>query len=273
MRPFKREIEYFLILCQTLNISKAAEEIGIQQAGMSKSLGALEKEMGEKLFFRGNRGLTLTPYGENLQRGLLKTLGLWEEVADNELSQESDIAGRFSIGCHLSVAANFIPRFLPSFLEKYPKVKIDLNFNPSKTITQEVINHQINFGIVAAPLAHPDLVIIPLKKEYTAVWSPKKNKKTKVIYYNPEMLNIKKILKNFKELRPIPISDYELLANILKNSQGLGILPNTIANRYPFLEQTGAKLDKVDICLIYNHETSKTKTFKLLVDSLKKSYI
>ena len=57
MDPFKNEYEYFLVLCETPNISRACEILGMQQGSLSKALKKLEEGLQGKLFVRQGRGL------------------------------------------------------------------------------------------------------------------------------------------------------------------------------------------------------------------------
>ncbi|MBL7544186.1 MAG: LysR family transcriptional regulator [Bdellovibrionaceae bacterium] len=60
----------FWFACETLNFSKAAQEAGMTQSGISKSIAKLEASLEVKLFVRGPRGLTLTKSGQVLKSHL-----------------------------------------------------------------------------------------------------------------------------------------------------------------------------------------------------------
>jgi len=269
MGPFKREFEYFLLLCETLNISKASEEAGIQQAGMSKSLKQLEFDFGQELFYRSNRGLILTPFGAKIQKNIIKAKVAWENSLEKDKLDIIEVSGKFSLGFHPSIALSFAPSFIPSLTEKYNHLKLELVFKKSSDVTKAVIGHEINCGIVVNPQAHPDLVIVPLNTEFIASWSKTKRPKVKVLYFNPEMINIVKLLKKYKEYKKVPIDNYEIIASCMKSSDGECILPSSVASRYSFLNQVGEKISTVKVSLIYHHQQEKTLGFKKLVDSVR----
>lgn len=266
MKPFKREYDYFLLLCETLNISKAAEEAGIQQAGLSKSLKVLEDNFEQPLFHRTNRGLKLTRLGKELRKILLETKNSWDERLEKSLGKSDKVAGRFKIGAHPTVAINFLPRFFPQLCEKHPGLNLDLVLDRSAHITDQIINFDIDFGIVANPKAHPDLVIIPLRREYVALWG---KDLSEVLYYNPEMLGVTKILKKYKSHKKIPINDYEVLASFASTTKGVVLLPSPVADRNTRLKQVAPPILDAKICLIYRHDLLKGKAFKTILSAIK----
>lgn len=60
---FIYELQNFIRVAECLNITKAANDLGISQSGLSKSIMGLEKELGIELFSRDKRTLRLTPAG------------------------------------------------------------------------------------------------------------------------------------------------------------------------------------------------------------------
>ena len=58
------QIRYFLEVSQSMNLSVAAKHLYISQSSLSKYIAQMEKELGFLLLNRGNRGVSLTPAGE-----------------------------------------------------------------------------------------------------------------------------------------------------------------------------------------------------------------
>ncbi len=86
-------LNYFMKICQTRSMNKAAEELFISQPALSQSMRNLERELNVTLFVRSNKGINLTAEGEKLLKHTRLILGqfallenLHEEEVYNQLS-------------------------------------------------------------------------------------------------------------------------------------------------------------------------------------------
>ncbi|MBQ5756729.1 MAG: LysR family transcriptional regulator, partial [Erysipelotrichaceae bacterium] len=63
-----RTLQYFVVVAEELNITKAAEKLHMSQPPLSAQIKKLELELNTELFIRGKRQLDLTESGELLYR-------------------------------------------------------------------------------------------------------------------------------------------------------------------------------------------------------------
>lgn len=59
-----RQLDYFVVIAEEKNISKAAERLYISQSALSQQLAKLEDSLGAQLFNRKHRTLELTEAGQ-----------------------------------------------------------------------------------------------------------------------------------------------------------------------------------------------------------------
>jgi DNA-binding transcriptional LysR family regulator len=117
-----RRLRYFLILAKELNYGRAADALHIAQPALSRSIAALERELGVTLFERSRSGTRLAAAGELLRddaRALLQaaeTLQRRVRLADRE--------GR-------SVRIGFMPGLIVTpvvrrLQERWPGLRVDV---------------------------------------------------------------------------------------------------------------------------------------------------
>jgi DNA-binding transcriptional LysR family regulator len=117
-----RRLRYFLALADELNYGRAAEVLRLAQPALSRSIVALERELGVRLFDRSRAGTSLTPAGKLLQeeaRELLRSAGRLQRrirVADRE-------GRRLTIGFMPGLILTPVVRHLE---ERFPGLRVDV---------------------------------------------------------------------------------------------------------------------------------------------------
>lgn len=121
-----RKYEVLLKAADLGNLTRAGEELGYTQSGVSHMLKSLEEEFGFPLLVRGRRGVSLTAEGkivEPILRELLKN-----EIRLNQLVDELNglETGHISIAALTSVSLHWLPRIIKKFNTIYPNIKVEL---------------------------------------------------------------------------------------------------------------------------------------------------
>ena len=155
MIPSPAELNYFVEIASTLNISRAAERLGISQPSLSLAVKRLEDAVGVDLLIRSKSGVNLTRAGQKFVAQARQLLDEWDRLSSEAIRGESQLTGRYVIGCHPSVALYSLPHFLPDLLREYPEVEIKLSHSLSRQVTDDVIGFKVDFGIVNRPW-HPE---------------------------------------------------------------------------------------------------------------------
>ncbi len=104
MLPHSYEISYFLEVAKTLNLSRAAERLGVSQPALTISLKKLEANLGVELFHRSKTGMQLTKHGESFLEKAHAMHELWESCKHQSNLEKTQVQGHFRLGVHVSVA-------------------------------------------------------------------------------------------------------------------------------------------------------------------------
>ena len=275
--PSPSELNYFVEVASTLNISRAAERLGISQPSLSLAIQRLEASFGIPLLLRGKSGVRLTPAGQKLVVQARSLLGEWENIRSVALKDETEISGRFTIGCHVSVALFSLNRFLPHLLQEYPAIEFKLAHDLSRRITEAVVSYKVDFGIVVNPVAHPDLVIRQLFFDEVSLWIGPESCNRDVLVCDAELIQSQSIMKQFASKgfnfkRTITSTSLEVVTSLTAAGAGVGILPRRIATGNkkdglkPFAKNSPKFHDQ--ICLVYRADTQKSLAARTMANAI-----
>ncbi|SEO06149.1 LysR substrate-binding domain-containing protein [Pseudomonas sp. NFACC39-1] len=106
------------------SFSKAAEELHITQAAVSRQIRGLEENLGLKLFSRRNRAVFLTQEGRELGRVVSSALRSISDVA--ETLRQASGKHRVVLLCQLCEAFYWLMPRLSSFHQQYPEIEIQV---------------------------------------------------------------------------------------------------------------------------------------------------
>lgn len=136
------------ILAEEGNMRKAAERLFLSQPALSQRLQSIEKEWGQQLFIRSQKGLTPTPAGELVIGYANEMLQRKEEIFEVLHTLTSKVHGTLKIACASIIGQNWLPKVLKDFVTLYPQAKIQLITGWSSEITRALYEGEAHIGIV-----------------------------------------------------------------------------------------------------------------------------
>lgn len=127
-----RKIRSLLTVLETGSISSAAEILNGTQSGITQTMNALEAELGFKILYRTNRGVTLTEAGAKILPLLMQ---LDEDFRTLERESREIAAGRgipIRIGTYSSIANAWLPDILSKYEERHPEISFEIMVSSDK---------------------------------------------------------------------------------------------------------------------------------------------
>jgi len=158
-----KQLEYFLEIAATENITKAAENLNISQPPLSLQLKSLEEEFGIKLFKRSKKKLVITNKGLLLQERATQILNLLNETVYDLQVPESNNETVIRIGTISSVSNTLLPKKIAQYKEINPSVHYEIYEGNTTTILNQLSEGIIDLGVIREPFNMNPYHSIPLK--------------------------------------------------------------------------------------------------------------
>ena len=146
-----RTLNYFVVVAEELNITRAAEKLNMSQPPLSKQIRLLEEELNTTLFIRGKRHLQLTESGELLYRHAKEILNLADKASSEIRTMSNGMNGTISIGLVEGSAPNIAAKWIASFMEIYPGISFNIMDGNSDELISKLRSGLINLAVITSP--------------------------------------------------------------------------------------------------------------------------
>ena len=121
-----QEMAIFVKVVETGSFSETARQLGNTPSAISKAITRLEQALETRLLQRTTRKLRLSESGQQIYGHCLEMLNAAQAVIDNTGKLNSEPSGTVRISVPKAVGHYMIHPHLAEFLERYPKVDIQL---------------------------------------------------------------------------------------------------------------------------------------------------
>ena len=154
------QLRYFVLAAETENFTRAAEQAIVSQPTLSRAILSLEQELGQPLFEREGRKVTLTDAGRVLESRARQILSLVDDTK-SEITDDGE-TGRVRVTAIPTIAPYLLPRVLSEFAKTKPDAKVVV----SEDVTEEAIKRlrrgEVDLAILALPIDETDIDTEPL---------------------------------------------------------------------------------------------------------------
>ncbi|MFC4870220.1 hydrogen peroxide-inducible genes activator [Negadavirga shengliensis] len=157
-----QQLEYILAVDKFRHFGHAAEACFVTQPTLSAQVGKLEKELDVIIFDRSKMPVIPTEIGETIisqaKKVVSESKGIYEMVAQ----LKGDISGLIKMGIIPTLAPYLLPLFIRNFIQKYPKVQLQVEEMVTEDIIKKLKNDELDLGIVVTPLENPGILEKPI---------------------------------------------------------------------------------------------------------------
>lgn len=142
------QLKHFVTLARLGSFAKASVALFMTQPALSRSIQALEGELGQLLFDRLGRRIELTPFG---QRTLERALTLLEEadhLVRGERAMGAQDAGRLRLGLSSGPGALLTVPMMTHFAQHFPHFHLDILRANTEVLTHLLRERQADAVVV-----------------------------------------------------------------------------------------------------------------------------
>jgi len=139
-------LKTFCTLADIGHFTQTAEKLFMTQSGVSQHIQKLEKQLDSQLLVREGKSFSLTTKGQQLkQKGqmLLRDAEKLEAL----IKQDDPYSGRIKLASPGSIGLSLYPQLL-ELQQAHPGLCIDYTFAPNTRIEQDLVDNQLDLGLV-----------------------------------------------------------------------------------------------------------------------------
>ncbi len=154
-----RQLEIFIAVAETAQVTKASKKLFVTQSAVSMALAELENQLGGSLFDRHGRSLLLNARGRFLLP-LAKDITTQVSSIETTMSERNDkLDGRLKVVASTTLGNYILPYLIGAFKRIHPNVHVDLLVYNTRYAEKLVFDSEMDIGFVEGPLSGKEEIV------------------------------------------------------------------------------------------------------------------
>lgn len=250
MRMDIADLKLFICIADAGSITHGARQANLALTSASERLKNMEEDAGVNLLMRHPRGVSLTEAGEVLVRHARQIVSQQEQLKAELGAFAKGVRGKITLYANTSAMAEFLPRRLAIWLAEHPDMAIELEERTSADIVNNVSTGIGEAGLVSDAVQARELTLEPVAYDRLALIVPAQHS----LSVRNEISLPEIIMEPFIGLYPgnalqdhisghaadlghsltyrVRMSSFEGFCEMVSNGIGIGILPESVADRF-----------------------------------------
>ena len=144
-----RTLRYFLAVAREENMTRASETLHVTQPTLSKALGALEDELGKKLFERHSFSISLTEEGALLRDRAEDLITMADKIEKEFVSLDDITGGELFLGLAESSQIKYIADAGRELKNRCPKLRYHVTSGDTEQVADKLQKGLLDFVVLA----------------------------------------------------------------------------------------------------------------------------
>ena len=146
------QLSYFVAVAETGGFSRAAQRCNVSQPSLSQQIMKLEQELGQQLFDRLGRTVTLTEGGQALLPRARAILAEVEEVKAGLSHQINQGHGHLKVGFIPTIAPFLLPPVIKELAKRYPQAELSVYEDLTAVLVHDLVQGKLDVAIMSLPI-------------------------------------------------------------------------------------------------------------------------
>lgn len=170
-KPSLADLEAFAVVAAERSFRRAADLMGVSRSALSHRMKKLEQQVGLRLLNRTTRSVSPTDAGSRLLKRIEPVLRNLDSAIDTLADERGTPSGVLRINADKGGARMMLRHVMPTYLERYPDVEIDLVCDGRLV---DIVEQGFDAGIRLAEAVPQDMIAVRLSDDFRflAVASP-----------------------------------------------------------------------------------------------------
>ncbi|GFH35993.1 LysR family transcriptional regulator [Streptomyces pacificus] len=151
-------LAYFAGVARHEHVTRAAQELGVPQSTLSRSMVRLEQDLGVMLFTRRGRTVSLTAAGRDFLASVERALGEVERAAESVRADADPSGGKVAFGFLHTMGSETVPELIRAFRVDHPRVRFTLVQNYGEAMLERLRAGELDLCLTSPVPDAPDLV-------------------------------------------------------------------------------------------------------------------
>jgi DNA-binding transcriptional LysR family regulator len=143
-----RQLAYFVAVAEEAHFTRAAERLQIAQPAVSQQIQRLEAELGERLFLRDRRSVTLTPAGAALLPHARAALVQVQHGREAIAAQRGLLGGPLAVGLVQPLPGRRIVRTIGAFARQHPAIELSLREGETDALLEALASGALHCAFI-----------------------------------------------------------------------------------------------------------------------------
>ena len=248
-----RDLKLFLHLAESRHFGRSARAMHVSPSTLSRQIQRLEEDLGQTLFLRDNRTVTLTDAGDQLRQFAQQTLLQYQQLRHAIGQNGPSLSGELRLFCSVTAAYSHLPPILDRFRAEHPLVEIKLTTGDPADAVEKVQSAEADIAIAGRPETLPasidfmPLCEIPLVLIAPALPCPVRSQATQpdpdwsqIPFILPDQGPTRQRIDLWFRRRRIPnpliyatVAGHEAIVSMVALGCGIALLPDVVLENSP----------------------------------------